>query len=184
MAAGPLQIGHPSRILTIISVVLSFIIAIIVAIVPIATMFVEPADLPGLIRNLSKAAAVLETLIIILGMLGLMLGASVPKAPAETRAAIYNDLWFVAALLLGLGAMTLPWVYLATVLAFSTGAIGFAIGTLVTAVCLLDKEVAAEVLPYWRAFVIMAVFFIIVFIITPWAWGGMLRAGYPARALG
>ena len=161
--------------LTMITVILSFIITIIVAIIPIGVVFEAEADFfSGLIR----AAAVLEALIIILGMLGLMLGTSLPKAPADVRGAVYSDLWLVASILLGLGAMILPWGYYVVYMGIFTGMIGFALGLIATVACLLDKEVAAEMAPYWRAFIVMAAFYIIVFIVSLslfpyWWWRGI-----------
>jgi len=149
--------------LTMSTVILSFIIAIIVAIIPIGVVFEAEADF---FFDLIKAAAVLEALIIILGVLGLMLGASLPKAPADVRGAVYSDLWFVASILLGLGAIALPWGYDAAYMGIFTGMIGFAIGVMATVACLLDKEVAAEIAPYWRAFIVMAAFYIIIFILS------------------
>ena len=175
MTVSVYQLPHPSRILTMITVILSFIVAIIVAIIPIAVVFEAGADL---FLGLIKAAAVLEALIIILGMLGLMLGTSLPRAPADVRGAVYGDLWFVASILLGLGAIALPWGYYVVYMGLFTGMIGFALGLIATVACLLDKEVAAEIAPYWRAFIIMAAFYIIVFIISAsifprWWWPGV-----------
>ena len=167
------QLPHPSRILTIITVILSFIIAIIVAIIPIGVVFEAG---PDLFSGLMKATAVLEALIIILGMLGLMLGTSLPRAPAEVRGAVYGDLWFVSSILLGLGAMTLPWGFYTVFMGIFTGIIGFALGTITTVACLVDKEVAAEIAPYWRAFVIMAAFYIIIFIVSMWLFFSWWRA--------
>ena len=151
-----------------ITVILSFIIAIIVAIIPIGVVFKASADL---FSGLMKAMAVLEALIIILGMLGLMIGTSLPRAPADVRGAMYGDLWFVSSILLGLGTMSLPWGLYIAYMGIFTGIIGFALGTITTVTCLVDKEVAAEVMPYWRAFIIMAIFYIIVFIVSWMAFG-------------
>ena len=172
------QLPHPSRILTMITVILSFIIAILVAIIPIGVVFEASADL---FSGLMKAMAVLEALIIILGTLGLMIGTTLPRAPADVRGALYGDLWFVSSILLGLGAMSLPWGLYTAYMSIFTGIIGFALGTITTVACLVDKEVAAEVMPYWRAFIIMAIFYIIVFIVSWMAFGW--RAILMPRAL-
>jgi len=183
----PRRLPHASRILSLITVVLSFIVAVVIAIWPLIMLFTAPEYLaePGfaeLMRNLAKATVTLEALIIILGSLSLMLGASVLKAPAETRAALYNDLWLSAAWLLGLGAIIRLWYYytippyyyyivryaIISLVGVFTGMVGFAIGTIVAAVRLFDKEVATEVLPYWRAFIIMAVFYVLAFVLAPW----------------